>query len=753
MTKLRKKLLHAVVFALCVTVFACLFAACDNTPKPEDNAVTYTVTVQKDATTPAKDVSVQIRKGGAGFERKNTDANGKAEFELAPDSYEVVLTKLPANYSVPEGATLTLTADSRDLTVTLEKSFTYTVKLVTPDGKPFYAEGVLVGICTLDGNCLSPVPIDENGVAEIPAEPGNYHVQLPELPAGYAFECDEQGYYTGKNFSATDTEMTITIYSAESVTSVTPMTDAEKKTSSESIPSYNESAQQYVSYKHVVELKTNEIAYFCVVPEISGRYNFYSKGQVLFLSDGTQFVVGNTGNYMPPTLICEAGKPYYFKAINNEAGAATAEFIVTAPFSSYTLQNGKGGVLEVTVGKENTNAVIAFGPTEAGPYKVTAQGDARAVISTSPSTFSEFIETPPADSEYSANATASFMAYTSEVQGKSQIYISFTAKAESYPVTLNVKIERTDAPVMDSYRTVEVSERLTQFEKPADQELSGVPLDGTAKLVYNETDRFYHLDTQNGPVVVVNITGALEANRFEAGCTLAYMELVNEQLAVYKFVTKTDVGEDTEDYSVFLRGFSQYEYTNGAHGFVPSIPSQITTETYYAKYVNEDGVYPLTEELKDFLEKFYRVNKFAFDWNLPVSVNAESAWMFPCYYYVQATDADPITGTYKFVSLTEEGTTYRVDDAYAGYNPAVADGLTEGKLTAESSIIRIDKNGNFSVLPYNTTDGVYGDPYDFGTWTKEGDVYQFVCNYGTLTYANGTFTYDDGAGCIIIYSK
>ncbi|MDE7297087.1 MAG: hypothetical protein K2N84_07485 [Clostridia bacterium] len=751
MTKLRKRLLQTFVIALCISLFACLFAACgDNTP--DDNAVTYTVTVMKDAETPASNVSVQIRKGGATFERVNTNAQGRAEFDLVPDSYEVVLSKLPAHYTVPQSASLTLTSDNRAITVTLEKSFVYTVKLVNPDGTPFYAEGVMVGICTFGDNCKTPVVLGEDGVAEIEEDPDNYHVQILELPVGYDYPHDEHGYYTGEDntFSATDTEMTITIISATSVTSVSPMMDTEKKTSSESLPAYDAAAQRFVSYKHTKELKANEIAYYCIDAEISGRYDFYTKGSNLFLSNGTEFVVGEAGNYMPQTLVCEAGKPYYFKAINHGSSTVTAEFVVTAPFSSYIEQRGKGAVLEVTVGKEDTNAIIAFEATEAGVYTVSVEGDTRTAIATSRATPNEFVETAPADSAYTANASATFVAYTSAVQSKGQTHIAITAKANSYPAKLNVKIDKTTA-IADTYTTVEVEEKLTQYIKPAGQELQGVSMDGTAKLVYNAADKYYHLGTVSGPVVVVNITGALDTNRFEAGCALAYMELVNSYLATYKFVTRQEFGETTLDYTVFLRGFDEYNYTNGTHGPVASIPTEITAQTYYAKYVNEDGVYPLTEELKAFLEKFSEVNATAFSWQIPTGVKAENMWLFPCYYYVEATQADPIVGEYKFVSLTEEGKTYSVGAAYSGYNGAVAYGLKDGKLTANSSIIRINKNGSFSVLPYNSTDEIYDSAYDSGTWTKNGNVYTFECENGTMTYSNGTLTYDDGQGSVIIY--
>ena len=210
MTKTCKKTLITVFLALFA---ACLFlfAAC-NDDKPEDNAVTYTVTVMTDATTPAAGVKVAVRKGGATYESKTTDANGKVEFELVPDSYEIALSSLPAHYSLAADADVSLTAEKRSLTVTLSENFSYKVTLVNPDGTPFYAEGVRVGICTLSGNCLTPELLGTDGVARCEADKSDYHVQILNLPATAAFEKDADGYYTGENFSAENTELTESRY-------------------------------------------------------------------------------------------------------------------------------------------------------------------------------------------------------------------------------------------------------------------------------------------------------------------------------------------------------------------------------------------------------------------------------------------------------------------------------------------------------------------------------------------------------------
>lgn len=74
----------------------------------------------------------------------------------------------------------------------------------------------------------------------------------------------------------------------------------------------------------------------------------------------------------------------------------------------------------------------------------------------------------------------------------------------------------------------------------------------------------------------------------------------------------------------------------------------------------------------------------------------------------------------------------------------VSNGLTDGKLTADTVMITIGKNNSFSVLAYDSMTGEYDSyPYDSGSWQNEDGVYTFTCEYGALTYADGKLTYSD----------
>lgn len=739
------KILFTLTLAICLAACLCLVIACgpDNPQEenPKDDTITYTVTVKIDETTPASGVKVRLSKGTTRFPQQITDANGKVQFTLAPDSYTVTLDNLPKGYNA-DNATLIVTKEDHDLVVTLEKSFAYTVKLVDANNEPYYADNVFVGICTLDGTCLTPVKLESNGIAIIDGvDPGNYHVRITGLPDGANYAHDDDDYYTGKNFSATDTEMTIviTVSDITSVTSVTPMTEAEKAEYAATKTAYkNANGQQYLSYRVDKKLSQNAIAYYSLTAEITGQYTIYTDNSVSYLYNGTEFVNGDVGNFFSGIINCEKGKTYYFKAINNSTRSKETTVVVTVPFSSYVDHSGVGGILDLTLGKENSNAIIRFTPTEAGIYTLTVNDETPTAITYSTSRPNEIITAAPSDDEYKANNSSQYVAYTSNYANG--YYIAITAKATSYPFDVNVRITKT-ANVSDTESFVKTQEKLVQYAKPTGKRLVGVPMNGTAsELVYNQSDRYYHYGSEDGPVVVVKITGTLSEDRFYSGGALAYLERVNSR-ATYKFATQNANGEIFSNYTMLLRGFVNYEqvFVSGSQSIQLNIPSNLDpNEMYYARFVNEDGVYPLTEELKVFLQKFYEANKDYVEFNAVNSnkAYAQYAWMFPCYYYSDTTvTVDAIVGEYELVSLTEKGATYNVGDSYLQNAEA-----TEVTIAKTSITLNVTEANRFTLTDNLST---YSDQ---GTWSKSGNTY-------TLTVPDRVPDPDnDGAMIDLVYS-
>ena len=131
----------------------------------------------------------------------------------------------------------------------------------------------------------------------------------------------------------------------------------------------------------------------------------------------------------------------------------------------------------------------------------------------------------------------------------------------SYPFEL-IRVRDCHIEEKQEITNVKVSERLSKFQD-MDLTLKDFDLLEKENLVYSQSDRFYHLNSNDGPVVVAHI---------ESANPYVFLSLSHIQDGGNKTLL---LSNGTLDYSNFV--------------------------SEYAKYCNSDGVYPLTEEFKTFL--------------------------------------------------------------------------------------------------------------------------------------------------------
>lgn len=710
MTKLRNKIV-LVLLVLCLAVCAGLFVACGD-DAPKDKSVTYTVTVMA-GDTAAEGVQVTVKKGSAILGTpKTTGSDGKAEFKLAEDAgYTVTLADLPRGYKLADDAELKF--DGRKLTVTLEeKPVSYTIKLVNPDNTSYTTAGVLVGICTVESNnCLALVAPDASGTVKIyDAEKTDYHIQIKGLPEGYAFESDgtyairknNDGQYRESNGSEmvpvyvelTDTvvEQKIMIYPVN----VIKLTD-DKKLSAEELDGDYADVEGMSAYKMNIEVEANSTVYYEYTADYSGAYNFYSDNGDLVCKLNESFLLGDsylsgTGMFISP-ITMEKGKKYYLNVTNYGEEKATAEAILATPYATYSTVTG-AGTAKVEINKQGKCAVIELEPTAGSTYKLTVNGNGAVKQATS-SYAAENLEFEDADY---TNSKELIVKYTEDMEGMS-LYFAVSTKG-NVPASVEVKIEKIGT---HTNQTVVVqAANLTQTADNDDENKELIPVALNATVVKGD-DGKYHLGNATGPIVYVNLTGDMSVSRYPHNLyPLVEMEMaaMGNNTFILDATTQADIdnpnkGKTFKDFRTALRGFDKYKY--GPSGMTPS---EKTTENYYAKYVNGDGLYPLDDTLKELLEL------------AAPDPLLDTEWLFACYYYGDIVAPDAIVGEYE----TE-------DRQYT---------------------LTVEKFGGF----YIQERGEY-NYYEYGTWTKSGEAYTFVCkdayDLGTeLTYADGSFTYDDG---------
>ena len=207
--------------------------------------------------------------------------------------------------------------------------------------------------------------------------------------------------------------------------------------------------------------------------------------------------------------------------------------------------------------------------------------------------------------------------------GISFIFAIMLKGQPTYPVNVDfcIRWDREVEEAKVSTEMVKVEEELTKFSKPDNRSLFKCDLNGTVIAIYNEEDGFYHKDSVNGPLITAKIT---------------------------KPITEYEFGDSIAD---FYAGFG-----NGAYTFVvEETDFEIKRKDYtelvaaYAEVCNEDGVYPVTKELRTFLillahrEAYFQEGGYI-DEKLDFIVQQSNYWLFACYYYEEGTSNTPIFG-------------------------------------------------------------------------------------------------------------
>lgn len=134
------------------------------------------------------------------------------------------------------------------------------------------------------------------------------------------------------------------------------------------------------------------------------------------------------------------------------------------------------------------------------------------------------------------------------------------------------------------------------YTRPENVRIAVLELDGSEVAYYNEEDGFYHLNSSDGPVLMANISKSNDKWLSES-----LTDKQNGEGGARAFII------DGQNYNQFLDA--------------------------YEKVVNEDGLCPVTKELKDFLSLFMQKDLDGILSYFHMTYN-ENSWMACCSYYV-----------------------------------------------------------------------------------------------------------------------
>lgn len=280
------------------------------------------------------------------------------------------------------------------------------------------------------------------------------------------------------------------------------------------------------------------------------------------------------------------------------------------------------GVYNATINEQGEYHIFEFTPSKPGKYKIESWAYDIMGVQTKIHYLGgsvHYLQNPPIETieEGGLNGNAAYTLNHTSIYDSATYVYGFEAVGEYllYPFSFNFEIayvgeaeeeiiENEPVEVVD----VHASEALSTYaDQPATKILVSVPLDGSVTYVYNEDDRFYHLNSTDGPVIVmgINTEGAYVPGRLASIHTQTYGD---------------------PEYFIL---------DNGTKNYAPMIEE-------YTAVCNKKGVYPATQELRECIELIIAKNNYfeehethgGFIYTQLGYVPAvENQWLYTCYYY------------------------------------------------------------------------------------------------------------------------
>ena len=154
----------------------------------------------------------------------------------------------------------------------------------------------------------------------------------------------------------------------------------------------------------------------------------------------------------------------------------------------------------------------------------------------------------------------------------------------------------------------------TEFFYDEDYEMEVTPLDGGAAV---KAKGFYRMGTENAPGEVIYAAITKNVSRYLGDASFATIQYKGNNLSLY--TGKNENGDYLiNDYVDFIMNDGGTE--NGTAN---------TTMACYQNVVNADGLYPVNQELYEFLRLYTSTN------NPAGTADEDKYWLAPCYYYTE----------------------------------------------------------------------------------------------------------------------
>lgn len=574
-----KKLFTALTLVIIICV-ALSVVACDGNKTVEGESYKVTVTCSDSITLATVKVKL-VNLDGTDATEFTALTNGSVEFKIKEGTYKVVLSGLLDKFDVPDKTLTALVKETRiDLTLKSETAVKESIDCIFNvlgiDKKPI--SGIQVQVCNtvaVGAVCVVDTT-DSGGVARLTLKEGEYTVHVLNVPDGAFFE------EINITVSADKKEFTLNLESATEHT-VKVMYDDGSPLSGAVI----NFIMAYSTRKLIVEATADQ------------------KGMVVvYLPEGLYSVKlkENLSDYSYQETYTDVETPKVTLTLVKRGTTSSSRIIL--------LENRQ---TTISVESSDQEVWLEFITTKAGVYSIQSSGDldASCIHYHGACGFildSAIIKCPVNKQDLSDDDKNFYMEFRIEPyeigEGTDNIFaFKVGANVEGLSV-FGVEVKFISAIEQHELSlTIVHSEQIKDsINAPEGAEVKWVEYGKGHTAVYSELDGYYHLDSTDGAIIMVAVSGKSYIPR---GLDVDFCEAYKNSGGIGFILTDGETYR--KEYGEFIKE--------------------------YGEAANSDGLTPLTPELKEFLQNYALLNGVysLLEWDL--SLERNNAFLFACCYY------------------------------------------------------------------------------------------------------------------------
>ena len=470
----------------------------------------------------------------------------------------------------------------------------YTVKIVDPKGNP--QSNVGVKFLDKSGESMGMAITNENGTAVKNMERGEYTLQLTFQDVEHSFCCSEESLRL--TATKTETEVVVSYQMGEK--------------------SYNLLVPSNPKVAYNLTVSGGNVTVAGVLDtSVDGTYAFTEDENGLQLGDAPITIAKNlSGSF---TFEC-AGLNMAQNIVdaNDQPMTAVADGTYRVMSNEYVAYYVDEGYTTVKLSETGRNYFV-FMPTRAGVYEISIVGQGTVGSYGTVNYVYEVSETEVENNTYRKTVTSDMIGTNGTGTTEWVIGIdSETAGAETYLCITWVS----EPPKVVQWEDYAATYKPSKYTLPEGAVLQEFDLAAeTYTLVYNETDKFYHLNTADGPVVLVRLLSANPYTGFPFG----------------NILLGTNIG--THHYDENGELVEKIKYNDCIQQYLGNITGSGENAKFTGGMCDDrEGVYPLTKDLMVILQDYGTFKGYWEEGSLEylfgdiVGLNKENAWLFACCY-------------------------------------------------------------------------------------------------------------------------